>query len=138
MTQKLTFAEMNNTALVDWGHIDGGISYQTYFVIGYKVHAQAQRDFQSNYVIFWLKNEPNANALAQAFWNAARDDAAHRASRQETLYMSRNIEHGSTLIHRRLWVRGEGKVLNIRVDAVDNNPFTLVGYSTWETAETTP
>lgn len=132
----LSYAEPIDDVFADWVSVDDtGLTYDSYVVAGYKVHGQGQRKFQSNYVVLWTANDLTAGGFVQAFWDTATDIAGHRASRKESLIVGHQYqEYGQ----RRLWIRGQGLVLNIKISSDGNKPFTLVGWSTFETGNSQP
>lgn len=121
----------------DWFSYDSvGVNYSSYFITGYKVHADASKYFQSNYVWVFLEQEDTSSCLMRGIWDWTTSASTHRWSSQQQIYKTSLAN--STFNHKRLKVRGKGKSLQLRFDSVDDLPFTIVGWSIFETANAGP
>jgi len=130
-TDKFTFAETNNANYLDWETLDStGESYVSTFTTGYKLHTDAQRYFQMNYVHIFFDNL-TANDAAQVqgvFDYTTSGDSGQWSSMQQIYNPYRQVKY------RRLKIRGKGKSLQLRFKSVENNPFSIIGWGLWETA----
>jgi len=129
----VTFAETNNDTYYDWYSYDNqGVDFTSTFTTGYRIDSQTQAYFQSNYVFVFLKEETNASCLMQGRWDWTTSSSEGKWSTSQQLYSTR---HGNrALHHRRLKVRGKGKALQLNFTSEAGKPFSVVGWSIWETA----
>ena len=127
-TYDCTFADEGSTDFKDWSTLDGGTSYESYFVTGFMVHGEGQRKFQPNYVFIYTSDDPSQYDF-QAVWDYAKDDTKGRFSGKQ------RVEHGSEnqyFRHRKLKVRGHGRSCQFKVTSVENEPFTIIGWGSYE------
>lgn len=126
----LSYAQPVDDSYVDWESVDDtGLTYDSYVVAGFKVHGQAQKKFQANYIVLWTENDEDAGGFVQAYWDSATSTSGHRASQKEALIISHNFQAFGT---RRVWLRGQGLMLNVKITSDGNKPFTVLGWSTFE------
>lgn len=132
-----TFAEEKYEGYKDW-HTRSDVDYDSYFVSGYKVHGQASRKFQSNYVYLYFDTSDN-EAVAyriQGFWDWANSgDSGRYASIQLGSYeqtVDEDIPHYNVR-HKRHKIRGHGLAMQIKVRSVSGKPFKIIGWSVFET-----
>jgi hypothetical protein len=53
----LTFSETNDIDYVDWQSSGNSLNYSSFFVTGYRIHGQGNKDFQSNYVTVYSETK---------------------------------------------------------------------------------
>lgn len=130
MTQ-ITFSTVNSEALRDWTYVDNvGQDYSSYFVTGYKVHGQGQRKFQGNYLFVFTEANENTSAYARYKWDYTTSASRHRWSSEEQIYSHKdNQAYGI----KRMWLRGQGIALQLAIRSDEDSPFTVIGYSMFET-----
>lgn len=117
---------------LDWYSYDNvGVDYTSYFISGYKVHGQAQRKFQSNYIYIFSQEIPSQYNF-QAMWDWANtgDSGSWSSQTHQTVAVS-NTNYD--IKRNRLKIRGEGLALQFKVYSVSGQPFDIVGWSVWET-----
>lgn len=133
----LAYAETNDdTNWVDWYYVDStGGDYSSYFISGYKVHGQGVKQFQANYLVLFSTVIADSSAYVQYLWDYATSASGYRFSSPEQVY--RTVNHAS-IVPRRVWLRGQGLVLQIKVYSETGKPFKIVGYSLWETGNANP
>jgi hypothetical protein len=126
------FSEEKGTSYEDWtGAPAGSVSYDSYFITGYKLHGQAQRRFQIPYIyMFSRADEPTAYKI-QSIWDYASSGNSGKWSSLQTIY---NNKPYFGMIFRRHRLRGQGIVLQIKVTSVDGTPFDIMGWSSYELA----
>lgn len=128
----LIYSTASDTLYKDWHYLDGaGADYSSYFITGYKVHGEGQRQFQANYVTVFSEVETNSSAFIQYRWDYATDSAGKRMSTAEQVYVARSYV---AYVPKRLWLRGQGLALQIKFYSETGKPFNIVGYTLWETA----
>jgi hypothetical protein len=130
-----TFAENKDDTYVDWETFGTGINYDSYFVTGYKVHGDAQRKFQSNYVYVYADHEEPSKFYFQGIWNYATSGNTGRYSSRQYIQMDAG-NYGYRW--KRIKVRGHGISLQFKVTSEDGEPFDLVGWTVFETGNALP
>ena len=130
---KLTFAEANDATYMDWSSLSAPVDYDSYFITGYKLHAQANKNFQSNYATIY--NEGLGVVYFQGVWDFATSGSTGRYTVRQLVSFSKP-DFGTN--SRRLKVRGSGKALQYKIQSLPGQSFRIVGWSTWETGNTKP
>jgi hypothetical protein len=129
-TSSMTFAEGYRTSYLDWeSTTSGSIDFLSYFVSGYRIHGQAMRKYQTNYINFYS----DVDAINTAFrvrgeWDFSTSGSSGRWSTAQVpagFFKARPV---------RLKIRGHGKSMQIRVESLTGQPFTLIGWAAFETA----
>ena len=131
----LSFAEEYRTDYKDWVKVDDvGNSYDSYFISGYGVYGQINKQFQSNYVTVNYENVPYGSAYIQGVWDYSIDNASNRWSQKQQIYAP-DLTLDSHFKHRnrKLKIRGHGNALQLRVSNQGNNPFAVNGWSLFVT-----
>ena len=131
----LSFAEEYKTNYVDWASLGSGIDYGGYFITGPAVHGQAQKYFQGNYVyIFSDSNDEELSTIGyrlQGIWDYASTGNTGSFTTIQTVELD-NI--GFNVVKRRFKLRGRGLALQLKVTSSPGLPFSIIGWSKWETA----
>jgi hypothetical protein len=136
----LTFSENSSNAhYYDWytygneiGTESDMVSYDSYAVSGYKIHGEAQRFFQPNYVIVYLESEEDSSCFMQGIFDFTNSGASGKWSTKQQVYNSILINRD--VKSRRLKVRGKGRSLQFKFTSEEGKPFTIIGWSTLESA----
>lgn len=131
VTHTVQMSEERSEDYEDWSSSPGGgVSYDSYFVTGYKLHGQAQRRFQIPYVYIFSRAEEATAYKIQSIWDYATSGNSGKWSSLQTIY---NNKPYFGMIFRRHRLRGQGIVLQIKVTSVDGLPFDIMGWSSFET-----
>jgi hypothetical protein len=126
-----TFAEERNEAYVDWQEFTGGQDYISFFVTGFATHGEAIRKFQVHYVQIYCDNENRQSQFKfRALWDFATNVTSNRWSPEQIVTM---LPLPFSTDSRRLKVRGHGKTCQFRVESISGQPFDIVGWSAFET-----
>lgn len=128
-----TFAEEKDEDYVDFESAGEGTNYVSYFVTGYKLRGQAQRQWQAGYVIVYSRNEEDTAYKIQAIFDYANDPNSGRFSSNQLITNSRP-NYG--MVIRRHKLRGHGYAGQIKITSVDGEPFDIMGWSIYETSST--
>ena len=126
-----TFALVQDDDYVDWA-TTSSTNYDSYITTGYKIRGEAQRKFQPTYVYIFSDNENSGPTVLdiQGRWGFATDSSTGRWSGTQRLtYDGGNYSYE----YRRVKIRGHGIVLQLRIDSVDGEPMSLIGWSIFET-----
>lgn len=128
-----TFAESKDPALLDWAEeTSTGIDFSSSFTTGYKIQGNAQRFFQSNYVFVFLEQETvSGSCLMRGIWDFASNTASNKYSSQQQIYNSALLNR--TVNFRRLKIRGKGRALQLSFNSETGQPFSIIGWSTFDT-----
>ena len=140
--QRITFADTYKevkeyTDFIDFSEGIYGIStddkdFESYFVTGYRLDAEAIKFFQSMYVMLYLKVETDSGAYLQGIWDFANtgqsgDWSVRQQSSKQQVYNLDNVQRDFHA--RRLKIRGRGRALQFRVTSQTGKPFTIIGWS---------
>lgn len=124
----LSYADQSRTAdYLDWTTED----YSSYFITGYRLDAQAIRNFQSNYIYVFMEAEESSSCFMNAVWDFSNSGNSGKWSRSQQIYRDRAYRDVNW---RRLKARGSGKALQLRFRSETQKPFNIIGWSIWETS----
>lgn len=126
----VTFAEEHQTTYLDWETIDAiGTDYISYFVSGYRIHGEAIRKFQTNYVNFFSDaDDEDTQFKVRGQWDFSTSGSSGRDSTVQVvsgLFRARP---------KRLKIRGHGRSMQFRIESITGQPFSVIGWSAFETA----
>lgn len=132
----VTFAEEYATSYVDWASAasGGSVNYSSFFVTGYKLHGnKGTTRFQIPYVYMFSRADDPTGYNIQSIWDYATSGNSGKWSSVQQIF---NNKPYFGMIFRRHRLRGQGIVLQIKVTSVDGYPFDIMGWSTFENANT--
>jgi hypothetical protein len=110
------------------GHQDFGFaSSVSYIRTGWKLTGEANKRFQNNYVVFYLKQITGAGAFVRGTWDFANDAASNQWSVQQSIYPASDTLRDYT--QRRIKIRGNGRALQFRLTSDGDKPFKVAGWS---------
>ncbi len=132
----LTFSETLSSSYDDWFTFDSvGVDYESFGIGGFKVHGEGQRFFQTNYIFTFMEIENNASMFLQGFWGYGNSEISSRLSTEQQAYKTRTgFSHSRT----KLKMRGKGEAMQLKFRSESGKPFSLVGWSFFETANAGP
>jgi hypothetical protein len=133
-TSNMSFAQFDNEDYIDWPGVTAGIDYTSYFTTGYKVRGEAIRKFQSNYLQLYTNNFRASTFDVHSKWDYSNTGNTGRWSSTQRVAMESSSYDYKT---KRLKMRGHGKALQFKVASVDQEPFNIIGFSVYETANAT-
>ena len=109
------------------------VNFESYFITGYKLYGQANRDFQSQYVNIY--NEGTGVLYIQGVWDFSVQSSNGRMStKQLCRYEDTDVSNQT----KRVKIRGHGKSLQYKVSSQSSNDFNVIGWSSWITQNSTP
>ena len=122
----LVYSQAEPILTVDWAsQVPGGRRYYSFFDGGYRIRGDGMRDQQANYITIYATPEPTRCTL-RSLWDYAVNDVVKRWSIPQTIYAS---NENYSYAGRRLKIRGHGKVMQLRVESVDDYDFNITGWS---------
>jgi hypothetical protein len=128
-----TFSEFSDTTnWLDWSTSGGDEDYTSSFVTAYRLDSGTPYHFQANYVFVFLEQETGASALMRARWDWTTSATTKRWSEEQQVYNSALLN--KAVNYRRLKVRGKGRAIQLAFTSETGAPFTIVGWTLWETA----
>lgn len=130
-TFDLFFAEPTNTTYKDWsGVLTQEADYQSYFITGYKLDGDAQRDLQLNYITVFMEVEATSNAFIQGIFDFAINGNSGRWSTSQSCYDQ--APSNANMSMRKLKIRGRGKAIQLKFKSETGRPFNIVGWGIFE------
>lgn len=134
-TNQITFSQERNINYLDWFTTTFGISYDSYFITGYKIHGEGMRKFQSNYLSMYSEVEEGSSFFVQGQWNFTITGNSGKWSTKQQGYRPSTTQKYNW---SRLKMRGTGNSLQFKVMSEERKPFYIIGYSLFETANASP
>lgn len=143
----ISFAEPNNTDYRDFADADPlleGEDFTSYVITGYKVHAEGNKDFNTNWITVFTDgnfdpDEPFSSTthslLVQGRWDFSRSGGSGKWTTQQQCYPYTTTRVSRQINRKKLKLRGKGPALQLHFTSMPSQPFQLVGWSTFETAE---
>lgn len=135
-TYDSVFAQTKSTAYLDWEEDSEDLNYSSYFISGYRVHAEGNKEYQANYVTFVCGDDTGSSAFVQGVWDFSSDTLSKKWTTAQQIYNSTPTYRSYRI--RKVKIRGWGKALQFRIYSAQGLPFTIVGWSAFETANPLP
>lgn len=134
----LTFSDEHDVTYKDWYTYDStGKDYSSYITSGYRVHGDALRKYQVNYLQFYSQSLPIPTKVSvSARWDSANTEGPGRWGQPQVLNFSDSMQYNYP--SKRIKMRGHGKSMNLRMESVSGCPFRIVGWSTFESGNARP
>lgn len=127
----LTYSEMSDPDYVDWQTVNSvGVQFSSYGYSGYRVRGDFLKKFQSTPILFVLENVAGAQINVSAVWDYG--------ARQSTVQQLYRDQGDVSYVLRRVKLRGKGRSLQIKFESVSDDPFSLVGWSTFDSGGQLP
>lgn len=125
-----TFSECSDTSYVDWNQtVSGGLEYDSYFVTGYKLHGQALREWQPEYLFIYSRNEVPTAYTVQGIWNFANTGNSGKISRKQLINIRKpQFDMGVNKVR----IRGAGLALQLKFASSHDKPFDIMGWTMME------
>ncbi len=141
--EKIGFAEQKSGQLLDWTQyaIDTAtaseqIDYTSYFESGYLIHAEAIKHFQATYINVFMEVETYAGLKMKGIFDFSNSTSSNKEGTLQQCYNDLgNVQLAFRDVSmRKLKIRGKGRSLSLRYESESERPFTLIGWSIYETA----
>jgi hypothetical protein len=133
---EFSFANRTDSTYKDWESYDNfGIIYNSYFKSGQRLDGQAIAKGQANWVNVYSRTLEPVKYNFQALWDFANTgDTGRWSSSQQITHTDTNYTNAS----RRLKVRGHGKAMQFKVSSVLDEPFDVIGWSSFRSINAAP
>jgi len=129
-SSSFSFADEHDTNYVDWG----SINYDSYFVVGYKLHGQGILKSQFPYVYVYSRNNGQYGAYyIQGLWDFASNFDSNRWTQPQFIEVN---DVNAVMSSRRIKIRGRGRAVQLQFTSVDGQPFDIIGWAIYETMDT--
>lgn len=125
-----TWAQTINATYKDWGEDVTEIDYDSYFYTSYELDGDAQRFFQSNYIVVYLDAVSDGSCFLEPWWEYTTSSSSARVGNPQQIYPTAS---GFSTLQKRLKLRGKGRSAQLKFTAESGKPFSIVGWSTWST-----
>lgn len=128
------FADCARVDYVDWRTATSGYDYTSYFISGYRINADGDKRFQSNYVTVNYEAEAHGGGYIQGVWDyATSGDTGRWSSKQPFMNYTENYTH---LMSKRK-IRGNGRALQLQFTSQPGKPFKVNGWTIFLTGNQT-
>jgi hypothetical protein len=132
----LTFSESYKTSLLDWeSSLGGSKDYSSNFLSGYRLRGESMRDFQTHYMEITSKSDSDNSFFVSGFWDYSVNSSTNRVTTRQQGYLHKP---NRTYTNRRLRIRGNGPVLQFKIESQTGKPFNISGWATYESVENAP
>lgn len=129
VTNNITFADEHDTTYVDWAS-QTSMDYTSTFTTGFKLHGQAQKRFQLEYLYVYSRADTPTSYYVQGCWDYA---TTGNSGRWSTAQLVNNWTPNFGMLFRRHRIRGRGIVLQLQFTSLSGQPFDIMGWSAVET-----
>lgn len=129
-TSNFTWSQEYDDAYQDWVTPSNTTDYESYFFSGYRVHGDATKFFENNYLTIYATTSETASAFVQGVWDYANSPGSARFTTPQQVYTNTLM---TDVQQTRKKIRGRGRSLQFKFYSETGKPFQLHGWSAWET-----
>ena len=128
-----TFSEAYKNSYLDWeSSISGSKNYSSNFLSGYRLRGESIRDFQTHYMEITSKSDSDNSFFVSGYWDYSINPSTNRVTTRQQGYLHKN---GRSYTNRKLRIRGNGPVLQFKVESQIGKPFNISGWATYDSVE---
>lgn len=139
-TQKIVYGDEKAASWTDWKTYADTISlnsadknsYESYFISGYRLDGETMRFFQSNYINVFLETVTNSGCYVQGVFNFATNGNSGGWGTRQNIYNA--SRPNDSVVTKRLKIRGKGRAIQLKFTSMPEKPFTIIGWSVFDTA----
>jgi len=132
--EDMTWADERDEDYADFGsHLDTASDYDSYFITGFQVHGEALKFFQGNYIATYFDAVEDGSCFLQGIWDFASDMTSNKFSTPQQVYNANHTPGQWHVSRTRRKIRGKGRALQLKYYSESGKPFTILGWSKWET-----
>lgn len=134
----LVYAHCDSSTYKDWTTYANEITvspvdeidYTSYFLTGYYIHGETQRFFQGNYVFVFLDQDTQGSCFMKTIYDWTTSGNSGKWSPEQQIYP--DWQTLQAINYRRLKTRGKGRAMQIYFESEEGKPFSVIGWSVWE------
>ena len=138
--QKLVYADLKDSSYTDWATYAADISGDTADATplvssatsGYRLDGEVIKFFQNNYITVVLENVTNSGCYVQGVFNSALNGNSGGWGTKQSIFNS--TRPNDAVVMKRLKIRGKGRIAQLKFTSKPGQPFTIIGWSVLETA----
>ena len=130
------WAEFSSVTYLDWDADGEDYNYSSYLFTGYKVAGEGNKEFQSNYITFHLKDSTGSSAFVRGCWDYTNNALSIKWTTAQQMYNSTPTYRDFRI--RKLKIRGWGKSLQLYIYSESGKPFEIAGWSVFVSGNTLP
>lgn len=131
----MTFSSMVSETYADFSSFSAE-NYEDYFITGYRIRGELLKTFQTNYLVIMTENsDPQGVCYVQGIWDYSTSNVTGRFTNPQ---LAHGNDPATRYQRRKLRIRGSGYSLQFKFYGSQGKPFTIIGWSGFETANTTP
>lgn len=108
------------------------VTYDSYFITGYKLNGETMKYVQPNYVMVFLDSLSNSGCYIQGVYDFTNSGNSGKWSSKQQCYNSSATFRD--VIARRIKIRGKGRSVQYKFSNEGSKPFSIIGWSTFQTA----
>ena len=129
-TWQMTWSQTIDDEYIDWTTDSQNLDFDSYFFTGYKIHGDAIRFFENNYLTITMSTEESSSCFVQGVWDYSNTPSSARFTNPQQIYISRPQRDNQ---QTRKKIRGRGRSLHYKFFSEAGKPFTIHGWTAWET-----
>jgi hypothetical protein len=133
----LYYAEVSNDAYKDWvtyaiaqNDDTKEIDYTSYVAVGYYIHGETQRFFQGNYLFVFVDQDLQGSAYVNTHYDWTTTGNSGKWGTPQQIYP--DWQTLQLVNYRRLKTRGKGRAMQLYFESESGKPFSIIGWSIWE------
>lgn len=134
------YADIKEASFKDWqvfatevlNDPSKALSYTSYFITGYKVHGEAMKFVQPNYIIVYLDQIANSGCFVQGVFDFTDSHVSGKWGSKQQIYNS-SLENRK-VNSKRLKIRGKGRSIQFKFTSDGDKGFSIIGWGGLETA----
>lgn len=125
------YSDYTNYAVETANTLNTG-NYESSFITGYKTDGELLRFVQPNYVSVFLEQEDGASCYMRGVFDFSNSGNSGKWSSAQQIY--NNTATNKDVNYKRLKVRGKGRSIQLKFFSSEDSPFTIIGWSAFETS----
>lgn len=128
----MAFVEENATTYKDFT----GTDYTSYFITGAKIHGEGNKNFNLEYITVFTKQISNdGSAYLRTKWDWSNSAVSGKWSAAQQVYSTKTYRD---VLHKKLLIRGFGPAVQLYFYSVTGKPFSILGWSSFESVDVIP
>ena len=133
-----TFSEQKSNTYTDFATALGSnaLNYTSSFTSGYRIHGDGVKKFQANYLFVYLDNLlANNQLIVQSAYDYAVNSTTGLIGQRQVINSQVSAQSYTV---KRLKLRGQGKSVQFMFQSIPGEPFSIVGWTVFESVNQIP